>query len=62
MLTGTDVSTLSEMLEQLSCCFGMNLLWFFWLVPTDKHKQIILSECNEKSLELIPPPKKCISL
>jgi hypothetical protein len=28
-------SPLSEMLEQLPCCFGMNLLWFFTLVPTD---------------------------
>jgi len=40
ILTCTEISsdkesTLSEILEQLSCCFEMNLLWFFMLVPTD---------------------------
>jgi hypothetical protein len=41
-------STLSDILEQLPCCSGMKLLWFFMLVPTDNTNKC---ECNEKPLE-----------
>jgi hypothetical protein len=39
-LTSTEISSgikskLSEIVVQLPCCFGMNLLWFFMLVPMD---------------------------